>query len=220
MQVVYPDPKMIRRQQWQKNWPTLFLAIIATTQMLLTFLIVSFETWSVILSIRYAFASVGYSTAFFFTITWISTFTVVCCNRGSQGCATHALVENILSIIAASILLYFDAQFLRNPSICYWPSEMCSNSFWSIQLNDFSMNYDINILNAKLLAVKLQLACAAIMLFSCVLFIVIYIYTAYKVRQEITVIQPHTTIQLVAPSQIQAPSSLPPIEQQSPTNFY
>lgn len=76
MQFDYNDLSKFRRQQWQQIWPTLFILIIAIGQMLLTFMIISFETWNMILSIKYAFLFIGYITAFFFTITWISTFTV------------------------------------------------------------------------------------------------------------------------------------------------
>jgi len=76
MQPGYIDLETFRRQQWEKNWPTPLLAIIAVIQMLITFLIISFETWSMVLHIKRAFLFVGYSAAFFFTITWISTFTV------------------------------------------------------------------------------------------------------------------------------------------------
>ena len=76
MQAIYADPKLIRYQRWRQVWPTPIVAIIATVQLILTFLIVGFETWSMVLNIQHSFFFIGYITSFFFTITWISTFTV------------------------------------------------------------------------------------------------------------------------------------------------
>lgn len=76
MQFPYNNPLMLRRQRWEQIWPRTLLAFIAIGQMLLTFMIVGFETWSMVLNIKYSFLFIGYETAFFFTITWISTFTV------------------------------------------------------------------------------------------------------------------------------------------------
>jgi len=76
MQSGYIDLRIFRRQQWQQIWPTPFLAIIAVIQMLITFIIIGFETWSMVLNIKYAFLFIGYAASIFFTITWISTFTV------------------------------------------------------------------------------------------------------------------------------------------------
>lgn len=76
MQSIYFDPKIVRRQQWKQIWPTSVLAIIAVIQMLLTFIIIGSETWNMILNMKYTFLFVGYNAAFFFTITWVSTFTV------------------------------------------------------------------------------------------------------------------------------------------------
>jgi hypothetical protein len=79
MQAVYPDLELIRREQWERIWPTPFIIIISIGQMLLTLIIIGSETWSMILNIKYAFLFVGYTTALVFTITWISTFTVGKC---------------------------------------------------------------------------------------------------------------------------------------------
>jgi hypothetical protein len=103
------------------------------------------------------------------------------------------LIENILSAIASSILLYYDARFLRNPYTCLWPGNLCSSIYWNIGWTTF---YDSYLLNAKLIAIKVQLSCAAIMLFLSVLFIVIYIYTSLKVGARSRSIDPQATIEL------------------------
>jgi hypothetical protein len=81
MESIYPDLRIFRRQQWQQIWPTPFLAIIAVFQLLITFIIIGLETWSMILNIKYSFLFVGYIAAFCFTITWISIFTVGKCDQ-------------------------------------------------------------------------------------------------------------------------------------------
>jgi hypothetical protein len=76
MQFVDNDPKLVYREEWEEFWPTTLIALIATGQMLLTFIVIAFETWSRVHNARYSFLSIGYDTAFFFSITWISTFIV------------------------------------------------------------------------------------------------------------------------------------------------
>jgi hypothetical protein len=105
------------------------------------------------------------------------------------------LVENILSVIASSILLYYDAQFLRNPYTCLWPGDLCY-TVWGTGWNTTWNVYDFDLLNAKLIVIKVQLSCAAIMLFLSVLFIVIYAYTSLKVGARSTSVDPQATIEL------------------------
>lgn len=76
MELAYTNPKLIQYQRWRQVWPTPIIAIIATAQLILTHLIIGFEAWSMILSPQYSFFFIGEITSFFFTITWISTFTV------------------------------------------------------------------------------------------------------------------------------------------------
>jgi hypothetical protein len=72
MQFVRAYPK---RNQWQRFWPTTFLALIAMVQLVLIAAIIGIEFWSMIINIKYAFFFIGFITSFFFVITWISTFT-------------------------------------------------------------------------------------------------------------------------------------------------
>ena len=133
---------------------------------------------------------------------------VVCCNRKSRGCATHALVENILSVIASIVLIYFDAKFLQNPSTCYWPYDLCLDDYWDLNSGIWWNIYDFDGPKAKIIAVKVQLSCAAIMLALCLLFIVVYIYTSLKVKAGPTSIDPRNTIEL-RPQQRPPPPQIP-----------
>ncbi len=109
---------------------------------------------------------------------------VVCCKRGSQGCATHALIEHILSMIASSVLIYFDVQFLRNPLTCLWPKLLCQIDPLNITWSNFWFYYSSSTQKVKLTAVKIQLACAIIMLVTSVVFICLFIYTCVKIRAK------------------------------------
>jgi hypothetical protein len=76
MPSTYAHVKQRQPQQWQRFWPTPFVAVIAIIQMLLTFAITALEIWSVLINRKYSFFFIGFITSVFFTITWISTFTV------------------------------------------------------------------------------------------------------------------------------------------------
>jgi hypothetical protein len=121
---------------------------------------------------------------------------IVCCNRGSRGCATHALVENILSIIASIVLLYYDAQFLHEPRTCFWPQTICdiTNGYSSYGLWWYGL-YGYHYQN-KLIAIKMQLACAAVMLAVSLAYIIIYIYTSLKVQAKSTSVDPEQIFEL------------------------
>jgi hypothetical protein len=106
-----------------------------------------------------------------------------CCNRHSFDCATHVLVENILSIIAASVLLYFDNLFLNNPYTCLYGSfDNCYQ--YSSSYSYYNGIYDPNNYTVKLACIKAQLACAAVMLVTNVIYIIIFILVAIKTRNE------------------------------------
>ncbi|CAF3344057.1 unnamed protein product [Rotaria socialis] len=207
MQYSFSNQAVISQsERWRQVWPTPFLALIAVGQMLLTGAIVALETWSMLLNITSSFLFVGYITSFFFTITWISTFTVVCCNRESRCCATHALVENVLSIIASSVLLYYDTQFLRYPTACFWSFELCIFSPISVAWHVFSGYNIFDLREAKLIAIRAQLACAAIMLSLSVFFFIIYIYTVLKVESKQTSVAPYRDMELRQLQQQQQPT--------------
>jgi hypothetical protein len=129
-----------------------------------------------------------------------------CCNQVSQGCAMYALVENILSVAASSVLLYYDVKFLEEPSMCFWPGKICTEADWNIISSSWWENYDIDIYNAKLIAIKAQLSCAIIMLVLCLVFILRYIYVSFIVRTRMTVIAPQNAIEFMPRQPLPHPS--------------
>ena len=109
---------------------------------------------------------------------------LACCNRHSCGCATHVLVENILSIVAASVLLYFDTAFLDNPYKCYYGLDKdCSPfkyDYWLEPISSYTGIYNPDKYTLKVTLIKTQLACAAVMLTTNVVYLVIYTVVALK----------------------------------------
>ena len=70
------NPQAVQRYQWRQAWPTLILVIVAIIQLVLTAAIASLESWSIVINMYVSFNAVGYVATVFYTITWISTFTV------------------------------------------------------------------------------------------------------------------------------------------------
>ncbi len=133
---------------------------------------------------------------------------LVCCHQGSQGCKTHALVENILSVAVSSVLLYYNVQFLQNPLVCFWPSNICYGTDWSFISNSWWKNDHFGIVNDKFLAIKIQLSCAAIMIALCLVFILIYTYNTSQTRARLTVVVPQNSI-ACRPREPLPPQSVP-----------
>jgi hypothetical protein len=115
------------------------------------------------------------------------------------------LLENILSAIASSILLYYDVRFIKEPWVCHWPGRICSDYDWSFTWSTWWNKYNIDIRHAKLIAIKVQLSCATIMLALCLLFILIYIYARSKFKAKLATIYPQDTIELSPQQQFSPP---------------
>lgn len=120
----------------------------------------------------------------------------MCCCRTSRYCATHAFVQNILSIVASAVLLYYDSKFLRGPLGCFWSYDLCYihilDFHWDIWTN-FSI-YDVE--RAKLIAIKVQIACAAVMLVLSTSFVLIYMYATSEARKKQHVVSPQQDMEL------------------------
>jgi hypothetical protein len=98
-------------------------------------------------------------------------------------CATHVLVENILSIIAALVLLYFDSLFLNNPYICLHGSVSDCNTYsYNSSYSDIYSIYSTTGYTVKMACIKAQLACAVVMFVTNVIYIIIFIIVVFKIR--------------------------------------
>jgi hypothetical protein len=123
-------------------------------------------------------------------------FIIVCCCRKSSGCATYTLIQHILSIAASSVLLYYDVLFLREPYTCLWPNNFCNEDPLSLNLFSLALGTSTDIYWIKFTLIKIQIACADVMIATCIVYIVIYIYTNIRVHTKNTVADPHTIIEL------------------------
>ncbi len=65
-----------KQQRWRKLWPVCFIALLATLQLVLTFIIIGLETTSLIFDLYHSMIFAGFYCSLFFMITWISMFTV------------------------------------------------------------------------------------------------------------------------------------------------
>lgn len=123
-------------------------------------------------------------------------FIIVCCCRKSSGCATYVLIQHILSIAASSVLLFYDILFLRQSNICLWPNNFCNDEQLTLNLFGLTLGTSSEIDPIKFTSIKIQIACAAAMIITCIVYIVIYIYTMIRVHTKNTVADPHTIIEL------------------------
>ncbi|CAF0879819.1 unnamed protein product [Adineta steineri] len=191
-----------RRLRWERFWPASLINLIAIIELLLTGVILCLEFWSMITNIRYSFFFLGFIASFISIITWISTFPLGCCCRNSSRCATYVLILHIISIAASSVLLYYDISFLRNPYTCLWPKNLCNEGLTNLKFFNITINASQNMHWIKFTLIKIQIGCAAAMIATCLVYILIYIYTNIRVYAKNTVADPHTTIEL---GRIQSP---------------
>ncbi len=143
-------------------------------------------------------------------------FTIVCSCRKSSGCATYVLIQHILSIAASSVLLFYDILFLRQPYTCLWPNNWCNEDPLNLSLFGIALGTSPDIDWLKFTLIKIQIACTAVLIATCLIYIVIYIYTRIKVHSKNTVADSHRIIELgrvqppPSPHWPAPPSELPP----------
>lgn len=93
-------------------------------------------------------------------------------------------MENVLSIVAASVLLYFNNLFLNNPYTCLFGFSDCVSTSYS---SSYGSSYYYSIYNptnyaVKLACIKAELACAAVMLATNVVYVIIFVVVVVKTR--------------------------------------
>ncbi|CAF0844262.1 unnamed protein product [Didymodactylos carnosus] len=143
------------------------------------------------------------------------TFTLQRIQR-HRGCATHALIENVLSLIFACVLVAINAKFIQNPrNKCYFTESICSNTNWITAIYDYAecgvVDRHGQCGNTRLNIIKGQLAAAVLMLAICLVYIILYIVTVIFVsRSKQPVI---TTMNSASPPR-------PTIIQQQPPPIY
>jgi hypothetical protein len=85
------------------KFPRGIAAIIGVVQMFLTCGILTCETISMLNGFAYAFLFIGYSTSFFFTITWIAVYG----SRKSCYCSIRGFLYGKKDYYICSLLFFF-----------------------------------------------------------------------------------------------------------------
>lgn len=187
------DTKVDQKQQWKTIWPVKILKLIAVIQILLTLAIIGLEAGSVAIHPFLATIYGGFFCSIFFILAWISIFTVskskissiqtiisirlACCNQDSLACAIHTLVQNLLSIGAAIVVIYYDNLFINNPYTCILTfTTNCSSSSVidsiSSGLTSYSTKQTLN---------KVQIGCASGMMLTNVIYVIIFVVVTIRV---------------------------------------
>jgi len=119
---------------------------------------------------------------------------VCCCRRRS--CATHAVVQNLISFIFASALIGINIAFIQRPNQCFLTGRICNSQFWGDNISvPFECPFDSNSSDCgktRLALIKAQLACGAILAAACFLYLIVYYVVASRAartnrRQALTV---------------------------------
>lgn len=110
--------------------------------------------------------------------------------------ASYLLATHIISIIASSVLLYYDVLFIRNSFTCLWPNDFCNEDQLDLHLFSIALSTSTDIHPLKFILIKIQIACCIVMVIICVIYICIYLYTIIRVYTSKTVTDPQMTIEL------------------------
>lgn len=107
-----------------------------------------------------------------------------CCCR-TRGCGVATLIFQCLSIPMAICVIGFDAYFLNHPTQCFLSDDCSSynvNSYFNELWGDLSNINDL--VDIKIPLIKGQLAAGVLMLTSCIIYIIIFAITAYRISKN------------------------------------
>ncbi|CAF2851828.1 unnamed protein product [Rotaria sp. Silwood2] len=166
------------QQEWKLKFPAVLSGILSVFQFILAFAIIGCEVGSMLIDIVTATIYVGLWAGSFFIVAWISQSSASCCCR-ERGCASYALVMQCISLFFAACVIGFDAYFLINTSTCFFPSSTCNGSGSTRGVFYSTSNFN----DIKIPLIKGQLAAGCVMFVLCLVFIIIYIVTASRVKQ-------------------------------------
>ncbi|CAF0972704.1 unnamed protein product [Adineta ricciae] len=224
---------LTREQQFNDRFPLSVVAILAIIQMLATFGIIGLEVGHVIIDVRLTNLFAGFWASVPFTILWISMFATVCCCR-RRSCATHALIHNCISFLFASALIGINIAFIRHPHECFFTGGLC-RSFGFTWYNSVSCAFGSGLdkcTDARMIFIKVQLACGAVMAATCFAYIIAYFIVSSKSaranRQQVrtvadTVMAPvYSQAVFTAPPQSFQPSApvMMPAYHQAPVQYH
>ncbi|CAF1279820.1 unnamed protein product [Rotaria magnacalcarata] len=146
--------------------------------MLSTFAIVGLEVVSVVISPILGTLYAGFWCALIFTLSWVSMFGLACCHRAYKW-ALFMFFISFLCIGAAAPLIVFDALFIGNIDKCFFSNVICDELKAS-----YSPLYFSQPLGRKVQILKAQIACAAVISATALLYMFIFISTKLAVRRS------------------------------------
>ena len=153
---------------------------------------------------------------------------VCCCRRRS--CATHAVIQNFISLLFAAALISIDIVFLVRPNDCFFTKDVCKNLAWidRVQLSWTCANDVTNKCeDTRLALIQSQLACAILMALTCLIYLIVYAAVSARVSRAIRRQNPSAVDVVMAPvyqtalptgNNYSTPSYINPSEMYQPTN--
>ncbi|CAF0849148.1 unnamed protein product [Rotaria sordida] len=174
-------PNNPTQQEWRQKYPAVLSGILSCFQFILTLAIIGCEIGSILIDIVTATIYVGLWAGLFFIVASISQSSSSCCCR-DRGCATYTLATQCISLFFAACVIGFDAYFLIQPSTCFFPSSTCNSSGSTRGLFYSTSNFN----DIKIPLIKAQLGAACGMFVLCLVFIIIYIVTAIRIKRART----------------------------------
>ncbi|CAF0769865.1 unnamed protein product [Adineta ricciae] len=176
MQPTYLYPSEFDQEiQWRSKFSMVIPIIIGFLQMILTFAIVGLEIASVVISPSRGTLYAGFWLSIFFTISWVSMFILVCCHR-SRKWSTYVFFISILCAAAAITLIVLDALFIANITRCFFSNVIC------IDIESSGYRRSGIPLGRKVQILKAQLAMAAALLATAILYILLFILASMSSR--------------------------------------
>ena len=187
------DPELDKEIQWRSKFSVVIPIIIGFLQMIFSFAILGLEIASVIITPVQGTLYAGFWLSVIFTLSWISMFVLgmnenqkfldslslffdlVCCHR-SRSCALIVLLISILCIAATTTLIVLDAWFIGDITRCFFSNAIC---------NDLVSSYTRQSgipLGRKVQILKGQMACAAALIATALLYMLLFIVASLSSR--------------------------------------
>mgnify|MGYP001026635352 CR=1 FL=1 len=193
---------------WRSKFSTVIPVLLGFLQMLVTFVIIGLEIAATVVSPILGTLYAGFWCSVVFVLSWLSLISLACCHRARKW-ATFAFVISILCAATAITLIVLDALFIGNITRCFFADVICKD------LRSTYPQVNSQPLGRKVLILKAQIACTALLLLTAILYILYYISVLRSVRHgttRIVVDQQNAPARLVR--RLSSPSSpIPP-----PTN--
>ncbi|UJR35329.1 hypothetical protein I4U23_028090 [Adineta vaga] len=202
MQPTYLYPSEVDREiQWRSKFSIVIPIIIGFLQMILTFAIVGLEIASVVISPSKGTLYAGFWLSIFFTLSWVSMFILVCCHR-SRKWALYVFFISILCAAAAITLIVLDALFIGDITRCFFSKVICTD------IESSGYRRSGIPLGRKVQILKAQLAMAAALLATALLYMLLFILASIGSRtrnQRVVMHDSQTRPQVIRRTEVQEP---------------